>query len=42
LQCTYLPSNLPSLMLEFRKLCLYGASCTVLAEQWNTLLFTSI
>jgi hypothetical protein len=29
-----------SLMLEFRKL--YGAYCTVLAEQWNTLLFTSI
>jgi hypothetical protein len=27
-------------MLEFRKL--YGASCTVLAEQCNTLLFTSI
>jgi hypothetical protein len=28
------------LMLEFRKF--YGASCTVLAEQWNTLLSTSI
>jgi DDE superfamily endonuclease len=28
------------LMLEFRKF--YGACCTVLAEQWNTLLFTSI